>query len=143
MGAGTPKIIFKTWRETGASRLDPMVKLADLVDEPWVFPAADSVVKQFAAEMFQSAGLDMPRRGVVYASMPVILALVANGLAIPPTSLVRFAGSALRLKVLPIKFPVPPSPVGIITLKRRTINPVAQLFIEHAREVAKLLAKEA
>jgi DNA-binding transcriptional LysR family regulator len=56
---------------------------------------------------------------------------------------VRFAGSALRLKVLPIKFPVPPSPVGIITLKRRTMNPVAQLFIEHAREVAKLLAKEA
>src|SRR5215510_1751772 len=121
------------------------IKLADLVDEPWVFPAADSVVKHIAAEMFQSAGLDMPRRGVVYASMPVILALVANGpyLAIPPTSLVRFAGSALRLKVLPIKFPVPPSPVGIITLKRRTINPVAQLFIEHAREVAKLLAKEA
>src|SRR6202008_4088174 len=47
------------------------VKLADLVDEPWVFPAADSVVKHIAAEMFQSAGLEMPRRGIVYASMPV------------------------------------------------------------------------
>jgi DNA-binding transcriptional LysR family regulator len=118
--------------------------LADIVDESWVFPAADSVVKHIAAEMFQSAGLDMPRRGIVYASMPVILTLAANGpyLAIPPTSLVRFAGSALQLKVLPIKFPVPASPVGIIILKRRTINPVAQLFIEHAREVAKLLANK-
>jgi hypothetical protein len=41
---------------------------------------------------------------------------------------------------LPIKVPVPPSPVGIVTLKRRTINPVAQLFIDQAREVAKPLA---
>ncbi len=117
------------------------IELADLGGEPWVFPSADSVVRHIAAEMFRSAGLDMPRRSVVYASMPVILTLVANGpyLAIPPTSLVRFAGSALQLKVLPIKFPVPATPVGIITLKRRTINPVAQLFIEHARAVAKQL----
>jgi DNA-binding transcriptional LysR family regulator len=53
--------------------------------------------------------------------MPVISALVANGpyLAISARSLVRFGGSGLQLKVLPIKFPVPASPVGIITLKRR------------------------
>jgi len=31
-------------------------------------------------------------------------------------------------------------PVGIVTLKNRTLSPVAQLFIEHAREVAKPLA---
>jgi hypothetical protein len=36
---------------------------------------------------------------------------------------------------------VPPTPVGITTLKRRTINPVAQLFIDHARVVAKPLAR--
>jgi hypothetical protein len=38
---------------------------------------------------------------------------------------------------LPVKVPVPPSPVGIITLKRRTISPAVQLFTEHARDVAK------
>jgi hypothetical protein len=32
-------------------------------------------------------------------------------------------------------------PIGIVTLKNRTLSPVAQLFIEHAREVAKPLAK--
>jgi hypothetical protein len=32
-------------------------------------------------------------------------------------------------------------PVGIVTLKNRTLNPVARLFIEHAGEVAKPLAK--
>jgi hypothetical protein len=31
--------------------------------------------------------------------------------------------------------------IGIITLKNRTISPVAQLFIENARAVAKPLAR--
>jgi DNA-binding transcriptional LysR family regulator len=56
--------------------------------------------------------------------------------------MVHFNDNNLSVKVLPVKVPVPPSPVGIATLKRRTINPVAQLFIEHAREVAKPLAKK-
>jgi hypothetical protein len=34
-----------------------------------------------------------------------------------------------------------PVPIGIITLKSRSLSPVSQLFIEHAREVAKPLAK--
>ena len=74
--------------------------------------------------------------------MPMHAALVANGpyLTTLPASLVRFGGNQLQVKVLPVKVRVPPSPVGIITLKRRTMNPVAQLFIEHAREVAKPLA---
>jgi hypothetical protein len=32
-------------------------------------------------------------------------------------------------------------PVGVTVLKQRTLSPVAQLFIEHAREVAKLLKR--
>jgi hypothetical protein len=32
--------------------------------------------------------------------------------------------------------------VEIITLKNRTLNPLAQLFIDSAREVAKPLAKK-
>jgi hypothetical protein len=32
-------------------------------------------------------------------------------------------------------------PIGIVTLKNRTLGPVARLFVEHAREVAKPLAK--
>jgi DNA-binding transcriptional LysR family regulator len=74
--------------------------------------------------------------------MPMHAALVANGpyLTTLPGSLVHFSVKYLSVKVLPINVPVPPSPVGIITLKRRTINPVAQLFIDHAREIARPLA---
>jgi hypothetical protein len=33
-------------------------------------------------------------------------------------------------------------PVGIVTLKNRTLSPVAKLFIDHARDVARPLAKK-
>jgi DNA-binding transcriptional LysR family regulator len=120
------------------------IELADLIHEPWVFPAEGSPAAHVAAGMFQTSGLEMPRRGAVCAPMPVAAALVANGpyLANLPRSLVHFGDKHLSVKVLAVKVPVPPSPVGIITLKRRTINPVAQLFIEHARDVAKPLAKK-
>ena len=49
----------------------------------------------------------------------------------------RFTAKWLSLKVLPIELPVPPWPAGIVTLNNRTISPVAQLFIDCAREVAK------
>ena len=45
------------------------------------------------------------------------------------------------LKVLPVKLRLAHVPIGIVTLKNRTLSPVAQLFIEHAREVAKPLAR--
>jgi hypothetical protein len=50
-------------------------------------------------------------------------------------SLVRFSGQRLALKTLPIGLPIPIGPVGIVTLKNRTLNPVTRLFIEAAREV--------
>jgi DNA-binding transcriptional LysR family regulator len=120
------------------------IELADLIHEPWVFPAVGSPAALVAAEMFRTKGLEVPRLGAVCAPMPVAAALVANGpyLANFPGSLVHFNDNNLSVKVLPVKVPVPPSPVGIITVKRRTINPVAQLFIGHARQVAKPLAKK-
>jgi hypothetical protein len=42
---------------------------------------------------------------------------------------------------LPVELPIARLPNGIVTLKNRTISPVAQLFIDGAREVAKPLAK--
>ena len=42
----------------------------------------------------------------------------------------RFSAKRFSLKVLPIEAPIQLTTVGIITMKNRTINPVAQLFIE-------------
>jgi hypothetical protein len=43
-------------------------------------------------------------------------------------------------KVLPVELPRPLLPVAITTLKNRTLCPMAQLFIDCVRELAKPLA---
>jgi DNA-binding transcriptional LysR family regulator len=53
----------------------------------------------------------------------------------------RFSSGSREVKVLPVKLPFSRGPIGIVTLKNRTLSPVARLFIEHAREVANRLAK--
>ena len=45
-------------------------------------------------------------------------------------------------KVLPVALPLAPVPIGVFSLKNRTLSPVEQLFIEHARDVAKQLARK-
>jgi hypothetical protein len=53
----------------------------------------------------------------------------------------RFGAERTLLKVLPVELPNWRLPVAIITLKNRTLSPVANLFIECAREIAKPLRK--
>jgi hypothetical protein len=53
---------------------------------------------------------------------------------------VQFAAKRWAIKALPIDLGVQAPPVGIVTLRNRTLSPVVQLFIECAREVAKSIA---
>src|SRR5262245_56309119 len=47
-----------------------------------------------------------------------------------------------QLQVLRIEAPLLSRPVGLLYLKNRTLSPATQLFFEHAREVAKPLARK-
>jgi DNA-binding transcriptional LysR family regulator len=49
-------------------------------------------------------------------------------------------GERYSLNVLPIELPVHRYPVGIVTLKNRTLGPVVQLFIQRAREIAQAVS---
>jgi DNA-binding transcriptional LysR family regulator len=62
-------------------------------------------------------------------------------LAMLPSSLVHFSASRLSIKALPITLPVEPRSIGIVTLKNRTISPVAQLIVQAARAITKPMAK--
>jgi DNA-binding transcriptional LysR family regulator len=92
---------------------------------------------------FRERGLDIPRTTVFASSIPARTALVASGRFITtvPGFVLRFPGVGPVLKRLPIELPTTPRPFGIVTLKNRTLSPVAQLFIDCARELAKPLAK--
>ena len=54
--------------------------------------------------------------------------------------MLRVAGRTPPLKALRVKLPNTPRPISIITLKNRTLTPLAQLFIANVRDVAKSLA---
>jgi DNA-binding transcriptional LysR family regulator len=120
------------------------IKLAELVDEPWTLPDPKTLAGKLVSETFQACGLHYPHTRVVCNSIQMHNALLATGnyLAMIPRSMIRYAGQRLSTKILPVNLPHRQAPVGIIRLKDRTISPVAQLFIECAREVAKLLANE-
>jgi LysR family pca operon transcriptional activator len=46
-----------------------------------------------------------------------------------------------EIKVLPVELQHARVPIGIVTLKNRTLSPTAQLFIDCAHQVAKLVTK--
>jgi len=48
----------------------------------------------------------------------------------------RFGGQRMHIKALPIKVLSPPAPVGFVTVKDRTLTPLAERFIECARQIA-------
>ena len=73
-------------------------------------------------------------------SLHLYMRLVETGrwLGFVPASVMRFGGTQMHLKVLPVKVSSPPAPVGFITVKDRTLTPLAARFIDCARKVAKL-----
>jgi DNA-binding transcriptional LysR family regulator len=119
------------------------VDLSELVDEPWVFPQPQSPFNGPIADLFRARGLQFPPKGVARGSVHLLCALVASGpfVGIFPGSLLRFSTNLPPLKVLPVELPIAPLPFGIMTLKNRTISPVAQLFIDCTREITKPLAR--
>jgi DNA-binding transcriptional LysR family regulator len=119
------------------------VKLADLMNEPWTLPPPN-MPGMAHAEVFRAAGLGLPAATVVNASAIARIALVAEGrfLTLTSESAIRFGGRNMAIKALPIDLPDIQIPVGIITLKNRTLTPVAQRFIDCAREVARPMASK-
>lgn len=119
------------------------IKLSDLVDEAWTLSSPETVIGGIAIEAFRASGLKPPRVAVTTFPREVRMNLLATGrfLTISPTSVLKFSAARSEFKVLPIQLPIAPVPVGIVTLKNRTLNPTGRLFAERARTVAKALAK--
>jgi DNA-binding transcriptional LysR family regulator len=119
------------------------IKLAELVGEPWTWPAPGTVTDTLIVEAFRASGLQAPRASVYAEATNLRLRLAATGrfLAVVTASVMRFPAKNPLVKTLPVTLPTTESRIGIITQKNRTLSPLAQLFIECAREIAKPLAK--
>jgi DNA-binding transcriptional LysR family regulator len=119
------------------------IELAELASDPWTLPPPESVIGAIAMEAFRASGLDYPRTTVVTDSPEVRISLLATGhfVTIFPASVLRFPTMRPEIKVLPVELPMAHAQNAIVTLKNRPLSPVAQLFIDCAREDAKPMTK--
>jgi len=122
------------------------VALADLVNEPWILSAPDSYFGGLQAAVFRASGLEPPLPAVTATAgteYHLRLELLANTrlLTIVPGFSVALPRPRPGVVALSVKLRVAREPVGIITLKSRSLSPAAQVFIEQVRELTKPLAK--
>jgi DNA-binding transcriptional LysR family regulator len=119
------------------------IEFAELLKESWVLPPPGSEIASIATEAFRANGAAYPRATVLTDSPHARMSLLATGrfLTILPASALKFPAMCAEIKALPVHLPGTRASNGIITLKTRALSPVARLFIDCAREVAKTLAK--
>jgi DNA-binding transcriptional LysR family regulator len=119
------------------------IDLRDLLGEPWALPRADNVAGVLIADGFRAAGIAPPTPQVVSDSTTVRTRLVEMGrfLTFLPGSTLHFGAARLHVKILPVTFMIKAPPIEIITLKNRTPNAIAKLFIAELHAVAESLKK--
>ncbi len=109
------------------------IDLAELVDERWVLTPPGTPNYVGLAEALAARGLKMPTANLVTLSAPLRGHSLANAQCV---TVDRY-----ELKVLPVDLLDRSYPIVIVRLRNRTLSPVAERFIECAREVAKSFAR--
>jgi DNA-binding transcriptional LysR family regulator len=119
-------------------RIEP----AEVVNEAWTLPPPESPPGAAILQAFRANGLGFPRTTVIAILPEVRMRFVATGrfLAIFPNSVLTASTTHPPYKILPVALNLPHIPTGIVTLRNRMLSPVAKLFMEYAREVARPLA---
>jgi DNA-binding transcriptional LysR family regulator len=119
------------------------VRLAELVDEPWMLAPPEIVAGSPVVEAFRAQKLPIPEATVLGYSLPMRNGLLATGrfLTMVPGSVLRLGAERFMLKPLAVDLPRWRLPVAIVTLRNRTLSPVAQLFLDSVRAIAKPLAE--
>ena len=115
------------------------ILLAELINESWIFFPTNSVSGSYIETGFHANGVELPRKRLTSFSMQLRFHLLATGrfLTVLHGSVLHFNAKHWSLKALPIDLLIRPMPIVTFTLRNRTLSPVVQLFVEHAREVAK------
>ena len=133
-----PHIVVAGARSPWARRR--RLKLCDLADEPWALPPPGSPYASVVSEAFRANRLTVPP-AAISSTLPVRTTMLATGrfLSMVPRTVMQFAPKNRILKALPIDLPTTVKPLVLVTLKNRTLNPVAGLFAHQLRNTAKRL----
>jgi DNA-binding transcriptional LysR family regulator len=111
------------------------IELAELVDEPWGIPSSGTLSGSLVREAFRTQNISL--RSAATGSPHFLLSLLPTGpfLVTIPESVLRFGANLPPFKILAVELSVPQWSIGVMTLKNRTMSPVAQLFVDCAQEV--------
>jgi len=117
------------------------VSLAELVGEPWVFPPATGFLTKVIRKAFDEQGLEVPRATVTTLSTYALSVLVANGpfLAMHPSAMLTIPNTHPQLTAVDVRVRKTRGPIGLITLKNRSLSPVAKLFLKSAADVVRTM----
>ncbi len=108
------------------------IELSELMRETWALPAPGTITGKYVAQIFRANGLEPPQINVVTSSMQLHQRLVLeNGfLSLFSASLAR---TIQGMRILPASLKGEHRSIDILTLKHRTLSPLARLFIEEAK----------
>ena len=114
------------------------IELAELVNEPWAIPPANTPAGRCVRNAFQKNSLALPNTIVSTYSHVLRHNLVATArfITVVPKSMLQVMGKSLSIKALPVHLSAI-RPIAIVVLKNRTLSPIAELFIEAVRAVPK------
>jgi DNA-binding transcriptional LysR family regulator len=120
------------------------IKLDELVNEPWALPPDGSAVRAILVEAFRARGLPPPAATVVAESAILRSRLLATGrfLTVIPEFALTLPGRDPSIKALPVELPGARRTMRIFSLRNRSLSPLAELFIDSMRALAKPLAKK-
>lgn len=119
------------------------IKLEELVNEPWALPPYDSAMGGILLEAFSARGLAPPVATVVAESANLRSKLLATGrfLTVMPEFALMLPGRDSSITALPVELLGARRTMKMISLRNRSLSPLAELFIDNMRTVAKPLAK--
>src|SRR5579871_6018721 len=115
--------------------------LVDLQDASWVGTSHETMTRNLLDRVYQTANLPLPTMRVITFSVQLRAHLLASGkfLAAMPRSMLKLNPECRDLRELPVGLPGPSFPVGIVTLKGRTVTPPVDLFLDGLRQHVRAL----
>ena len=115
------------------------IDLAELAGERWIVPPGDAIAGLLLDDAFRERGLEPPTPQITTFSIHLRNELASRGgyIAVLPQSVLRSGITRFGLRELPLKLSSRRSPVGVVTLRNRSLTPAVHAFMQSAREVAK------
>ena len=119
------------------------IALAELADHPWALPSPDNPFGAFVMEAFLASGIHTLRTSVVATALEMRANILKTGryLTVLPEFWLQLPERHPFIRQLPVDLAQSSTPIGIVTLRKRTPNPAVLRFIDCAREVAESLTR--